>query len=93
MADKAITTPALREHQRQRQMIKKSVMALKEVPISYRVSSGMTMNIDSSKLGEARRLIDEFALKLSELLELRKHNNMFQLNLNLFPLGSFESES
>jgi uncharacterized protein (TIGR02147 family) len=83
-ANKAITTPALKR--RQRQILEKAIDSLENDPIELRSMTGMTMAIDPSKLGEAKKLISEFNKKMSGFLENGKRTKVYELQIALFPL-------
>ncbi|MFN3453843.1 MAG: TIGR02147 family protein [Pseudobdellovibrio sp.] len=68
------------------QYIEKSLEALKTQPIEVRDITGVTMAIDSEKLPQARKLIEDFRRRLSAYLEQGTKNSVYRLNIQLFPL-------
>lgn len=82
------TSAARRELQRQ--ILKKSLVALDEVPIENRSHTSMTMAIDSSKLPEAKRRIQKFQRELCEFLKGDKppRDRVFHLGVSLYPVSS-----
>ena len=83
-ADKSITTPALKKHQRQ--FLEKALFSLDNDPISERSITSMTMAIDPEKLGVARDRIQEFNRSLCAELETGKRKRVYNLSVCLFPI-------
>lgn len=73
-----------------RESLEKADRALSEVPISRRDFSGMTMAIDVSKLAQAKELARKFQDDLAALLESGERNEVYQFNMQLFPLTQSE---
>lgn len=84
VANKEITTPALRRQQRQ--ILARASQALDTVSIDKRVANSITMAIDPEKLPVARRLIIEFCRALAATLEAGRPERVYQLHVSLFPL-------
>lgn len=83
-ADKAVTTPALRKHQKQ--LLNKAMHSLENDPIEIRSMSGMMMVADPSLIPEARKLIDECNKKVSRLLQSGQKTQVYQLQVSLYPI-------
>ncbi len=85
-----ISSACLRQgHQ---EYIEKSLRALEEVHISQRDITGITMAIDSKKLPEAKKLIQNFRKRLAEFLEKDNQDQVYRLNIQLFPLSKLEDK-
>jgi uncharacterized protein (TIGR02147 family) len=83
-ADKAVTTSALRRHQKQ--VLEKSMYSLENDSINERSHTSMTMAIDPRKMNEAKALIEEFTNKLSQLVESGKRQQVYEFHVGFFPL-------
>jgi len=83
--DKALTTPALRQHQKQ--VLEHALDALENVPLDRRAHLSMTMAVDPSRLPVARKMMQEFMESLCNYLESGERTEVFQLGLCLFPVG------
>ncbi len=59
---------------------------LEEVTPEKRHFTAVTLAIDPKKLSEAKLLIEEFKLKIEELLEAGSHEEVYQFQAQLFPL-------
>ncbi len=88
-ADTEKTTAAHRKHQIQ--MLTKAKISVEQDAISDRNSTGMTISIDPQKLPKAKQMIDEFMDQLCEFLESGSQKQVYQLNVNLFPLQKKET--
>lgn len=88
-ADKHLTTPALRRHQVQ--VLAKARESLENDPFETRSLSSMMMAIDSTRLPEARRRIDQFTHELREFLESDRPDRVYALGIQLFPLDRTDS--
>jgi len=83
-ADKHVTAPALKRHQKQ--ILEKSIFSLENDPIEQRSHTSMTMAIDSKKITEAKKLIEDFTNKMSELLESGQRTQVYEFQIGLFPI-------
>lgn len=83
--DKQVTTAAFREHQKD--ILRRSLKALVEVPLERRNHTGVTMAIDVNKMPIAKNFIQEFSRKLCDLMESGEQTEVYQLNVSLFPLS------
>ncbi|MNL31612.1 hypothetical protein D3C87_1534100 [compost metagenome] len=81
---RGIPSPALREAHAQ--YIEKAKSALNEFSIDERDITGTTMAVSSKNLPKAKELIRQFRSELSELLEQGETDEVFRLNIQLFPL-------
>lgn len=90
-ADKHLTTPALRR--RQRQILEKAGDAVDSVPLDRRSQTAMTMAIDPELLPIAKRMIEDFTLKLCTFLESKKRKQVYEMSVSLFPLQKSERTS
>ena len=70
----------------QKNLRKKAIKSLENDPIHTRSMTSMTMAIDPKKIKQAKELIDEFEINLSEFLEHGKKKEVYQLCISLFPL-------
>lgn len=78
-----VVSGALREGHRQN--ITKALEALDTVPLDARDYSGITMAVNSDKLPEARKMIQQFRRKLAAFMENGKPDSVYRLNVQLFP--------
>lgn len=83
-ADKTVTTPALRKHQRD--VLAQAMLSLENDPIEIRNMAGVTMAIDPEKIDLAKKMIQEFIHNLATFLEGGKKKEVYQLSISLFPL-------
>lgn len=83
-ADKTLTTPALRRHQRQ--ILEKAIQSLENDPIEVRNMNSLTMAIDPSRLPKAKQMIEEFNQNLCAFLEGGKRSQVYEFGTFLFPL-------
>jgi uncharacterized protein (TIGR02147 family) len=83
-ADKQLTSAALKRHQKQ--VLDKSIFSLENDPIEERSHTSMTMAIDPKRISEAKKLIEDFTNKMSELLESGKRLQVYEFNIGLFPI-------
>ena len=88
-ADKGVTTPALRQNQRQ--LLEKAIESLENDPFAVRDVTSTTMAIDPRFLPEARRLVQEFHLSLSRYLQSGERRSVYNLEVCLYPLQKRES--
>jgi uncharacterized protein (TIGR02147 family) len=88
-ANKTLTSAALKSLQKQ--IREKAIHSIENDSIDVRCMTSMTMAIDSSKIGEARNLIEEFQERLSRFLEKGRKESVYQLSVSLFPLQEMEN--
>jgi uncharacterized protein (TIGR02147 family) len=88
-ADKNLTTPALRKHQRQ--ILEKALASLDNDPLEVRSSNSLTMAIDPDRLPKAKLMIEKFNRELCAYLEGGKRKRVYQLSVNLFPMQKTRS--
>lgn len=71
----------------QRQVLKKAIDALDQIPIDSRDQSSMTMAVDRSLLPEARLIIKKFRRDLAKLLSRNgRVDDVFHLSIGLYPV-------
>jgi uncharacterized protein (TIGR02147 family) len=83
-ADKHITTPALKRHTKQ--SLEKAIYSLENDSIDVRSMTYMTMAIDPKKIEKAKKLVEEFTNKMSELLESSRRTQVYEFGVYLYPL-------
>lgn len=88
VTSREIPSPSLREVHRQ--YIEKAQSALESVPLQNRDITGTTMAISKKNLPKAKELIRQFRAELTELLEQGEANEVYRLNVQLFPLTRIE---
>ncbi len=69
-----------------KQNLELAALALDEVAIEHRDITSITMAIDAKKLPLAKAMIKNFRRQLSEFLESGNKNEVYNLNVQLFPL-------
>lgn len=79
-----IPSAALRKAHKQ--YIEKAIYSLENHATLDRDITGTTIAIKKSNLPEAKKLIREFRKSLTELLESGKKDDVYRLNIQLFPL-------
>ncbi len=84
--NKSITTSALRKNQRQ--LLERAIHSLENDPIETRSITSMTMAIDPKHLPVARMMIQEFNRALCSVLEDGKRQQVYNLEVALYPLQS-----
>jgi uncharacterized protein (TIGR02147 family) len=70
-----------------RQSIQQAMLAINEVPIDLRDITSITMAIDLKRLPIAKKIIKEFRLKMSDLLEQGDQSEVYNLNIQLLPVS------
>jgi uncharacterized protein (TIGR02147 family) len=70
-----------------RQSIEQALLALNEVPLEFRDITGITMAIDLKKLPLAKKIINNFRLKMSDVLETGNQTEVYNLNIQLVPVS------
>ncbi|MDD0854691.1 TIGR02147 family protein [Halobacteriovorax sp. GB3] len=88
LGDPSLTNQAFKRYQRK--ILKLSEKSLEDTPIQYRDHSGTTMAIDSSKIPEAKELIKEFRRKMGKLLTGKNEDQVYQLQISLYPLSDIK---
>lgn len=83
-----ISSPALRISHRQTLM--QAAEALDSIPVELRDITSISMAIDPSKIPRAKKLIRSFRHRLCELLEADEQSEVFNLNIQLVPVTTFE---
>lgn len=81
---RGIPSPALREAHSQ--YIEKAKTALNDFSVNERDITGTTLAVSTKNLPKAKELIRQFRAELSELLEQGETDDVFRLNIQLFPL-------
>lgn len=84
ITSRGIPSPALREAHLQ--YIDKAKSALTEFSVDERDITGTTLAVSHKNLPKAKALIQQFRMELSELLEQGEADEVFRLNIQLFPL-------
>jgi len=84
MTSHGIPSPALREAHTQ--YIEKAKSALTDFSVQERDITGTTLAVSYKNLPKAKELIQQFRLELSELLEQGEADDVYRLNIQLFPL-------
>lgn len=80
-----IPSKALRESHRQ--MISKALESLEGVRLDKRDITSITFPADVKKLKKAKTLIKEFERKIAMLMESGEKEEVYQMNVQLFPLS------
>lgn len=91
MTSRGIPSAALREAHEQ--YIEKAKNALHEVEPIERDITGTTMAISHKNLPKAKELIQQFRLDLCDLLEQGEIDDVYRLNIQLFPLTRKTTET
>lgn len=81
-----VASAAIRKYHRS--VLELSQEKLEQVAVENRDFSSVTMPADPAKLEEARAILKECRRQIAECLETEKSNEVFLLNLSLFPLTS-----
>jgi uncharacterized protein (TIGR02147 family) len=74
------------------QNLELAARSLEEDSVEDRDITSMTMAIDRSKLKEAKKMIRDFQDKLSAFLESGHQDEVYKINIQLFPLTQVSSE-
>lgn len=69
-----------------REYIEKALYSLENHSVDDRDITGITMAISDKRIREAKRLIQEFRRSLCEFLESGEKNEVYRLNIQLFPI-------
>lgn len=91
IADKQLTTPALRR--RQKQVLEKAIESLERDPIHLRDTTSLCMAIDPKKIPEAKRMIQEFKKNLCAFLESGNREQVYELAISMFPTQKINQPS
>jgi Helix-turn-helix. len=83
-----VPSKALRESHKK--SLHRALEKIDTVAIEDRSVTSMTMAIDVKNLPEAKRLIKEFRLSLSQLLETGTKSEVYDLNIQLIPVTALE---
>lgn len=70
-----------------KQFIRKAIHSIDEVEVDKRDITSMTMSIDAEKIPEAKKRIASFRRELCKYLESGKKNEVYNINIQFFPLG------
>ena len=84
-SDRHLSNSGLKK--RQKQVIEKSLFSLENDPLEKRNHTAMTFAIDPSLIPEAKKRINQFMNELTDFLESGSRKNVYELTINLFPLG------
>lgn len=76
-----------------RQDLLKAIDVLGKVPAKARNYSATTMAIDPQNLTEAKKLIADFQQQMMRLLESGSQTEVYNLNIQLFPLTDLKEET
>jgi uncharacterized protein (TIGR02147 family) len=87
-ANRSVTSTALRQLQKNLRL--KAIESLENDPIDIRSMTSMSIACDTSKIQEAKVIIDEFQEKMSRFLETDSKEKVYQLTVSLFPLEKGE---
>jgi transcriptional regulator with XRE-family HTH domain len=90
LGDPALTNQAFRRYQKK--ILELSQRALEQVAIEKRDHSGTTMAIDTEKLPKAKEIIQEFRRQMGKLLTGSNEDQVYQLQVSLFPLSDIQGE-
>jgi len=82
--DKSTTTAALRR--RARQSLEKAAESLERDPLDERCISYLTMTFDDQRMPEARKLIEDFTRKMTNLGKSSRRSRVYEFGAYLFPL-------
>jgi uncharacterized protein (TIGR02147 family) len=84
-----ITSSALKESHRQN--IQQAMTSLYEDPVDMREISNICMAVDASLIPQAKQMIRDFHRKMSRFLEQGEKNEVYLLNVQLFPVSKTRS--
>jgi uncharacterized protein (TIGR02147 family) len=82
---KDIPTSSIREHHRQ--YMEKAIWAMDNVPTEQRLVSGIKFCTSKKKVKQAQEMIDDFRLFMAEFLSSEEKEEVFSLNIQLFPVS------
>jgi uncharacterized protein (TIGR02147 family) len=73
------------------QMMTLAQESLRKIPLEMREITGVTLNVNPSKLEQAKKLIREFRMSFSKIIgEENSGEEVFQLNIQFFPLTELQ---
>ncbi len=84
-----ISSAALREANRQ--LVNLALEAMEREPVERRDVTGITMAVNSKRFKEAQGMIRDFRRRLSDFLEEGERDQVYRLNIQLFPLTGEET--
>ncbi len=80
--------------EQQKEILEGAIDALEKTPVEKRSQTSMTMAVDSSKLAEAREVIQEFRRKMGRLMSQSENlDQVYQLSISLYPVLQTKKES
>lgn len=74
------------------QMMTRAQESLREVPVELREITGVTLNMNPSKMEQAKKLIREFRISFAKLMGESSAEEVYQLNIQFFPLTNLKKE-
>jgi len=86
-----IPSEAIRNYHRQN--INRAISSIENVAIEERDISSIMMPIDKSKLAEAKKMIRNFRRELALFLEAEEGDQVYSLNIQLFPQDHLQKKS
>ena len=78
--------PSVALRKAHKQYLEKAIYSLENHSVIDRDISGITIAIQKSKLPQAKKIIQDFRKSLAELLESGKKDEVYRLNIQLYPL-------
>lgn len=78
--------PSLALRRAHRSYIEKALYSLEHHPLSERDITGVTVAIAKKNIPKAKKIIKDFRASMAELLEAGKKEEVYRLNIQLFPL-------
>lgn len=84
------TSAALKEYQRQ--IIRKALQAVDEIPQERKDITSITIAADSKKLKEAKEMIKKFRRELCQFMEQGEKDAVFHLAIQLYPVTEQKEE-
>lgn len=88
--DKSKTS--LFHRKRQKQVLEKSIQSLEQDSIESRNHSSLTFGVNPARVTEAKARIDKFMWEMSEFLMEGEKENVYELQVSLFPLSRIEEK-
>jgi len=73
-----------------KEFISLAMKSIDVIPVQERDITGITMCIDKSKLPELKKLISEFRAKFNQLAETPEATDLYQLNIQFFPVKDMD---